>query len=120
MEHPCSGNCGSCGGCAKELVLSEPEITMLKKLGQIPFWPVARKADDMTPIFLEDTDYSAQDYSLILQLLEKKGLVDIDYSKPLSGFSMAAYAGYPVHGSIGLTARGQGVIEMLEVQGIGE
>ena len=72
MTHSCSGNCGSCGGCAKELVLTEPEIAMLKKLGQIPFWPVARKADDMTPVFLEDTDYSTEEYSLILQLLEKR------------------------------------------------
>ena len=118
MEHSCSGNCGSCGGCAKELVLSEPEILMLKKLGQIPFWPVARKADDMTPIFLEDTDYAPEEYSLILQLLEKKGLIDLDYSKPLTGFSMEAYNGYPVHGSIALTARGQRVVELLEVQGV--
>ena len=118
MEHSCSGNCGSCGGCAKELVLSEPEILMLKKLGQIPFWPVARKADDMTPVFFEDTDYSIEDYSLILQLLEKKGLIDLDYSKPLSGFAMDAYTGYPVHGSIALTVRGQSVVELLEIQGV--
>ncbi len=120
MEHSCNGHCGSCGGCAEELVLTEPEIVMLKKLGQIPFWPVARKADDMTPVFLEDRDYSAEDYSLILQLLEKKGLIDLDYSKPLSGFSMEAYDGYPVHGSIALTARGQSVLELLELQGLGE
>ena len=120
MEHSCNKNCGSCGGCAKELVLTEAEISMLHKLGQIPFWPVARKADDMTPIFLEDADYTPADYSLILQLLEKKGLVDLDYSKPLSGFDMAAYKGYPVHGSIALTARGQSVLELLELQGLGE
>jgi len=120
MTHSCNGNCGSCGGCAKELVLTQPEIAMLKKLGQIPFWPVARKADDMTPIFLEDQDYSTQEYSLILQLLEKKGLIDLDYNKPLSGFSMDAYKGYPVHGSMALTARGQSVLELLELQGLGE
>ena len=118
MEHSCSGNCGSCGGCAKELVLTQSEIAMLIKLGQIPFWPVARKADDMTPIFLEDTDYAPEEYSLILQLLEKKGLIDLDYSKPLTGFSMEAYNGYPVHGSIALTARGQRVVELLAVQGV--
>jgi hypothetical protein len=118
MEHSCNRNCGGCSGCAKELTLTEPEICMLQKLAQIPFWPVARKADDMTPVFLEDNDYSTADYSLILQLLEKKGLIDLDYSKPLSGVSMAAYAGYPVHGSIALTARGQSVVEILEVQGV--
>ena len=51
----CSGNCSSCGGCAKQLTLTQEEIDFLKELGQIPFLPVARKADDMTPVYLEDT-----------------------------------------------------------------
>ena len=116
----CNGNCGSCGGCAKALLLTEGEIGMLQKLGQIPFLPVARKADDMTPVYLEDTDCTIEDYSLILQVLEKKGLISLDYDKPLRGFDMAAYKGYPVHGSMALTARGQGVLEMMETQGITE
>ena len=33
---------------------------------------------------------------------------------------MSAYTGYPVHGSIALTARGQTVLDMLEIQGIEE
>jgi hypothetical protein len=37
---------------------------------------------------------------------------------PLKGFDMAAYKGYPVHGSFALTERGQTVLEMLERQGI--
>ena len=114
----CNGNCGSCGGCAKALLLTEGEIGMLRKLGQIPFLPVARKAEDMTPVYLEDTDCAAQEYSLILQVLEKKGLISLDYDKPLKGFNMAAYKGFPVHGSIALTARGQGVVEHLDRQGI--
>ena len=92
----CGGNCGSCGGCAKELTLTQQEVTLLRKLGQIPFLPVARKADDMTPVYLEDNDYTREEYSLILQLLEKKGLITIDYDAPLRGMDMAAYAGYPV------------------------
>lgn len=114
----CGGNCGSCGGCAKELTLTQQEVTLLRKLGQIPFLPVARKADGMTPVYLEDNDYTREEYSLILQLLEKKGLITIDYDAPLRGMDMAAYAGYPVHGSFALTARGQSVLEMLEIQGI--
>ena len=93
---------------------------MLRTLGQIPFLPVARKAEDMTPIYLEQTDYSTQEYSLILQVLEKKNLISLDYDKPLQGFDMSAYKGYSVHGSMALTARGQTVVEMLELQGIGE
>lgn len=113
----CGGNCGSCGGCAKELSLTRQEIDLLFKLGQIPFLPVARKADDMTPVYLEDTDCTREEYSVLLQLLEKKGLISIDYDAPLGGMDMSAYADYRVHGSFALTARGQSVLEMLEIQG---
>jgi len=116
----CSGNCGNCGGCAKDLVLAQPEIDMLYALGQFSFLPVARKAGDMIPIYLEETLYTREEYSLVLQLLEKKGLISIDYDAPLAGADMSAYAGYPIHGSFALTAAGQQVLEMLEVQGITE
>ena len=119
MEHSCSGNCGSCGGCAKELVLTHMEMDMLQTLAQIPFLPVARKADDMTPIYLEDTRYTREEYSLILTCLEKKGLIDMDYRQSLSGFDYSAYAAFPCHGTIALTQRGQTVLEMLELQGFG-
>ena len=55
----------------------------------------------------------------MVQWLEKKMLVDITYD-PLSGADMSAYQGYPVHGSVALTERGQQVLELLEVQGIEE
>ena len=116
----CNGNCGNCGGCAKTLLLSPGELRILETLGQIPFLPIARKADDMTPVYLEDTEFSTAEYSLILQALEQKNLISLDYDKPLSGAQMAAYAGYPVHGSMALTARGQAVLELIEKQGIGE
>lgn len=114
----CNGNCGACQGCGKALELTQAELALLNTLAQIPFLPVARKQDDMTPVYLEETAYSRNEYSLILQVLEKKGLVDIDYSAPLKGFDMAAYEGYPVHGTVALTARGQAVVELLDKQGI--
>ncbi len=113
-----SGGCGSCSGCAKQLTLTEQEIYMLRTLGQIPFLPIARRADDITPVYLEDTTYTREEYSLILQVLEKKDLISLDYRTPLSGADMSAYKGYPVHGSMALTAKGQTVLEMLETQGI--
>ena len=113
----CNGNCGGCTGCAKQLSLTEGELHILKSLGQIPFLPVARKADDMTPIYLEDESYTKEEYSLILQVLEKKGLISLEYD-PLTGADMSAYKGYPVHGSMALTARGQTVVELLDLQGI--
>ena len=91
---------------------------MLQNLGQIPFLPVARRVDNMIPIYLEETEETVETYSLILQCLEKKSLISIDYDMPLRGFDMAAYKGYPVHGSFALTARGQAVLEILERQGI--
>ena len=116
----CNGNCGSCGGCAKTLLLSDGELHILKTLGQIPFLPIARKQADMIPVYLEDDAYTPQEYSLILQALEQKNLISLDYDKPLSGAQMQAYAGYPVHGSMALTARGQTVLDLIETQGIGE
>lgn len=114
----CSGNCASCGGCTGALVLTEGEIALLRQLGQIPFLPVARKADDMTPIFLEYSDYPLEEYSLILQCLEKKNLISLDYDKPLTHFDTSAYAAFPIHGSMALTQRGQSVLDLLELQGI--
>lgn len=114
----CGGNCGSCGGCAKALELTQMEIDFLEKLGQIPFLPVARRADDMVPVYLEDRDYTREEYSLILQCLEKKGLVSMDYDKPLGLFDDSTYRAYPVRGSMALTERGHTVLELLETQGI--
>ena len=116
----CGGSCESCGGCAKALVLTPGEVALLQKLAQIPFLPVARKADSMTAIYLEDTTQSVETYSQIIACLEKKDLIDADYRKPLSGFDYSAYGAYPVHGSIALTARGQAVVELLDLQGIAE
>ena len=116
----CSGNCGNCGGCGKSLTLSQPELDLLQELGQIPFLPVARKVSDMTPVYLEDTRYDGETYSLVLQCLEKKGLIRIDYDMPLSGASMQRYGEYPVHGSFALTERGQQVLDLIEKHGVQE
>ena len=116
----CNGNCAACGGCARELVITAWEAEMLKKLGQIPFLPVARKMGDLDPVYLEEQDHSREEYSLILSLLEKKGLISLDFSMPLKGFDDHAYAAYPIRGSMALTARGQQVLEMMELQGLTE
>ena len=114
----CNGNCASCGGCARELVLTPWEVEMLRKLGQIPFLPVARKMGDLDPVYLEDNDHSREEYTLILQLLEKKGLISLDFAEKIKGFDDSAYAAYPIRGSMALTQRGQTVLELLEYQGI--
>lgn len=116
----CSGGCGGCGGCGScsaSMELTEGEIAMLLNLAQIPFLPVARRMGDDVPVYLEEYDRTAEEYSLILQCLEKRGLIDIDYSMPLKSFDDSAYAAYPIRGSFALTARGQQVVELLEYQG---
>ena len=52
---------------------------------------------------------------LALLCLEKKGLISLDYDQPLGGCD---YGAYPLRGSFALTARGQRVLELLEIQGI--
>ena len=112
----CNGNCSACSGCARELVLTQKEIDFLNILGQYAFLPVARTMGDLTPIYLEDGD--REEMSLLLQCLEKKGLISLDYDKPLAGFDETAYAAYPIRGSMALTERGQKVLELMEYQGI--
>ena len=73
---------------------------------------------DDIPVFLEDDEETVENYSLILSCLEKRGLISIDYDKPLAGFDDSAYAAYPIRGSFALTARGQQVVELLEYQGV--
>ena len=111
----CNGNCGGCSGCARELVLTPRELSFLNTLGQIPCLPVARTMGDLTPVYLEEGVEQMEEYSLILQCLEKKGLISLDYDKPLNA---PGYEAYPIQGSIALTERGHSVLELMEYQGI--
>ncbi len=113
----CSGSCGNCSGCGAELLMGPDEVTVLEQFAQTPFLPVARKREDMTPIYREDDRFSQETYSILLMLLERKGLISIDYDAPLRGADMSGYEGYPVLGSMALTARGQQVLDTLDRQG---
>jgi len=112
----CNGNCASCGGCARELTLTQEELDFLAQFAQIPFLPVARKMGDLEPVYLEPD--APENASLLLQVLEKKGLISLDYDKPLKGFDDSAYAAYPIRGSMALTERGHNVLELIERQGV--
>ena len=114
----CGGcnSCGCCSGCGGALELTEAEIEFLHTFAQCPFLPVARKASTESPVYLEGGDTAEN--ALILQCLEKKALIDIDYHLPLKGFDYSAYSACQLHGSMALTARGQQVLELLDVQGL--
>ena len=118
--HECTHACGSCGNCEKCnncLTLNEAELYLLQKLGEIPFLPVVRRADTTDPIYLEDQVYSVEEYSIALQSLERKGLITLDYDIPIKGFHSQQYSSYPIIGSFALSARGQHVLEILDLQG---
>lgn len=111
-------NCSSCAG--RELELTAAEIELLEQFSQFPFLPVAKNTGDETPIYLEETGHSIGEYGIILTLLEKKGLISIDYDKPLKNGDLSAYAAYAIVGSMALTARGQRVLDILQLQGVCE
>ena len=117
----CTGSCASCascGGCGAALELTAGEIAFLEELAVFAFLPVARRADDMTPHYVEGTACSREDYSAILLHLERKKLIDIDYGSPVGSYENPGYAGLKVRGSVALTGRGQAVVEQLQIHGI--
>ena len=111
------GNCSGCSGCDRSLTITEAELEMLTLLAQIPFLPIGRRMDDPSPVYLEEDAHCAEEYTLILQCLETKGLISLDFDKPLKNADYSRYAHLPIHGSMALTARGQQAIEVLERQG---
>ena len=113
-----SSSCGGCSGCGGALELSKGEVELLQAFAQCPFQPVARKASEETPIYLESGNEAEN--ALVLACLEKKGLIDIDYHLPLARFDYSAYSAYPLHGSMALTLRGQQVLDAIDLQGIDE
>lgn len=116
----CRGNCGGCGGCGSSLLLTPGEIALLKVLEQVPFLPVARRADSEEGVCMEKEVEKIENISATLALLEKKALIDLDYRAELKGFDYAAYAPYSCRGTMALTARGQQVLELMDIQGVGE
>ena len=108
----CNGNCSGCSGCAGMLEITKTELEVLRELGQIPFLPVARQMGEQTPVRPGE---EAEEMSLALLCLEKKGLISLDYDQPLRGCD---YGAYPVRGSFALTQRGQRVLELAEIQGV--
>ena len=75
---------------------------------------MARQLGDLTPVYPEAD--APENMSLLLQVLEKKGLISLDYDKPLAGY--AGYGEYALKGSMALTQRGQQVLELMEYQGV--
>lgn len=121
----CDG-CGSSGGCSgggccggdRTLEMTQSEIELLLDFAQTPFLPVARRADSEVPVYLESARHTPEEFGVLLTALSQKRLIRLDFDLPLVNFDYAAYQTYPHKGSMALTAAGQRVLELLEIQGI--
>lgn len=115
----CGGSCGgSCGGCGGELELTQAEVDLLHLFAQIPFLPVARRHGSEHPVFLDDSVGPAELLGPAVAALAQKRLIRLDYDLPLTNYDYSDYEPCSRKGSMALTARGQTVIELLEIQGI--
>lgn len=112
----CGGDCTGCGGT---LWLTQGEIALLLQFAQIPFLPVARRRDSDEPLYLGDGEKTPEEMARVITGLQQKRLIRLDYDMPLSNFDYGAYGDRCDRGSMALTARGQQVVEQMEIQGIG-
>ena len=108
------GGCGGCSGCGS-MELNPGELAVLLALGQLAYLPIGGKSYDAMPVILGEETMSPEESGLVLLCLEKKGLVSLERNQPLKGY--AGYGDYPLRGSVALTAKGQRVLELLEIQG---
>lgn len=110
------GGCPGCSGCGGTLTLTAGERDFLLELAQTPFLPVARRASEEAPVYLEAGEENREDFAALLLCMERKGLVSLDYHIPMKRYP-PGYESYPIRGSICLTGRGQQVLELLDIQG---
>ena len=108
------GSCASgCGGCQSHvLLLTEAEIRLLRRFGELAFLPAACTRTNETPVYLSDLGGRAEISAAILALQVKR-LISVDFALPLQGFDYAEYEDYPVRGSMALTAAGQEALDSL-------
>lgn len=116
----CCGGCagGGCAGCGGDgtLTLTALEREILELLAATPFLPAGFRKRTGRAVCRE-LPGDEEACSDALRALEFKRLVSLDADIPLAGFDYAAYVDFPHHGSLALTARGQQVLELLELQG---
>lgn len=111
QSHSC---CSACGGCRPDLELTDAELRLLEQLAQIPFLPIARRADSEIPCCL----VNGEDLGLAAAVLSQKQLVELDYDQPLKNFDYSSFDRCPLHGSAALTARGQRIVEQMDILGL--
>ena len=104
----CGGCAGGCGGCRSHvLLLTEPELRLLRQFAELAFLPAACTRTDETPVYLDGSENRAQTSAAILALQIKR-LISVDFALPLKGFDYTGYEAWPIRGSMALTAAGRG------------
>ncbi len=101
-----------CEGCGS-VFLTEKECELLSMFAEYSFLAVGQSEKSGYPAVLTDGEYDGN----ALLLLKLNGLVEIDYDIPLKGFDYGPYRGYSRFGSAALTAKGQDVLETMEING---
>ena len=114
----CGACCGGCGGCGRHLELTQTEVDLLRLFAQIPFLPVGRRPGTEHPVLLDDIVGAADALGPAITSLGQKRLIRIDYGQPLVNYDYSGYESCTHKGSMALTASGQAVVELLEIQGI--
>ena len=115
----CGGCAGGCGRCRSHvLLLTEPELRLLRQFAELAFLPAACTRTDETPVYLDGAGNRAETSAAILALQIKR-LISVDFALPLQGFDYAGYEPWPIHGSMALTAAGQEALDSLDIQGCG-
>ena len=117
----CGSCCHHCGSCGQQdsLYLTPSELEILQQLAVTPFLPAGFNSRGKHPICL-DCPGERESVSDTLLTLRQKRLISLDPEIPLQDFDYSAYGACPLHGSLALTALGQQVVELLEVQGAEE
>ena len=117
----CGSCCHRCGSCGQQdsLYLTPSELEILQQLAVTPFLPAGFSNRGKHPICLECSG-DREAVSDTLLALRQKRLLSLDPEIPLRGFDYSAYEDLPLHGSLALTALGQQVLELLEIQGAEE
>lgn len=94
--------------------LSPMEKEILKQFAVTPFLPIA--SNGHFPVCYEFS-ISTPEAGNLLQKLEKRGLIRIDYDIPLSGYDYSKYSDYSLCGSMALTGLGQDMLDDMEFEG---
>lgn len=113
-------HCGACcgGACGRELILTEDEVALLKRFGQVAFLPVVKNCESGEVILPDAEDTGSG--GLAAYGLGQKGLISLDMDIPLSNYDYGKYSAGFHCGSAALTGGGQAALEQMDIQGIEE